>query len=195
MTRRPRRSSWRKASVSTGGTSCTTTLSWWVQSPILRRSLASTISRGRCSRSRQRQAPFISRGDRSGTHAAELRLWTDAGIDIGTSKGTWYRETGSGMGAALNTAAAMDAYILTDRGTWLAFQNRGSLGIFVEGDKRLFNQYGVIMVNPAKHPHVKRVEAQAFSDWLVSPAGQAAIAAFRISGDQAFFPNAGPATR
>lgn len=136
------------------------------------------------------QAPFVSRGDRSGTHAAELRLWADAGVDLGASKGPWYRETGSGMGAALNTASAMDAYVLSDRGTWLAFTNRGSLSILVEGDERLFNQYGVMLVNPARHPHVKRADAQAFIDWLLSPEGQAAIAAFRINGEQAFFPDA-----
>jgi tungstate transport system substrate-binding protein len=136
------------------------------------------------------QAPFVSRGDRSGTHAAELRLWADAGVDLGASKGPWYRETGSGMGAALNTASAMDAYVLSDRGTWLAFTNRGSLSILVEGDERLFNQYGVMLVNPARHPHVKRADAQAFIDWLVSAEGQAAISAFRINGEQAFFPDA-----
>ena len=136
------------------------------------------------------QAPFVSRGDRSGTHAAELRLWADAGVDLGASKGPWYRETGSGMGAALNTASAMDAYVLSDRGTWLAFTNRGSLSILVEGDERLFNQYGVMLVNPARHPHVKRADAQALIDWLVSAEGQAAIAAFRINGEQAFFPDA-----
>jgi tungstate transport system substrate-binding protein len=136
------------------------------------------------------QAPFVSRGDRSGTHAAELRLWADAGVDLGASKGPWYRETGTGMGAALNTASAMDAYVLSDRGTWLAFTNRGSLSILVEGDERLFNQYGVMLVNPARHPHVKRADAQAFIDWLVSAEGQAAIAAFRINGEQAFFPDA-----
>jgi len=138
------------------------------------------------------KAPFVSRGDRSGTHAAELRLWADAGIDIANSKGAWYRETGSGMGAALNTASAMNAYVLSDRGTWLAFKNRGDLAILVEGDKRLFNQYGVIMVNPARHPQVKRADAQAFIDWLVSPDGQAAIASYRIDGQQLFFPNASP---
>ena len=136
------------------------------------------------------QAPFVSRGDRSGTHAAELRLWADAGVDLGASKGPWYRETGSGMGAALNTASAMDAYVLSDRGTWLAFTNRGSLSILIERDERLFNQYGVMLVNPARHPHVKRADAQAFIDWLVSAEGQAAIAAFRINGEQAFFPDA-----
>lgn len=136
------------------------------------------------------QATFVSRGDNSGTHAAELRLWADAGVEIDASRGPWYRETGSGMGAALNTASALDAYVLSDRGTWLAFVNRGSLAILVEGDARLFNQYGVMMVNPAWHPHVKRADAQAFIDWLVSPEGQSAIASFRINGEQAFFPNA-----
>ncbi len=138
------------------------------------------------------QAPFVSRGDRSGTHAAELKLWADAGIDIATSKGAWYRETGSGMGASLNTASAMDAYLLSDRGTWLAFKNRGDLVILVEGDKRLFNQYGVIMINPARFPQVKRADARAFIDWLVSPDGQAAIASYQIDGQQLFFPNASP---
>lgn len=138
------------------------------------------------------QAPFVSRGDRSGTHAAELRLWADAGIDIATRKGAWYRETGSGMGAALNTASAMNAYSLSDRGTWLAFKNPGDLAILVEGDKRLFNQYGVILVNPTRYPQVKRADAQAFIDWLVSSEGQAAIAGYRIDGQQLFFPNAKP---
>ncbi len=138
------------------------------------------------------QSPFVSRGDRSGTHAAELRLWSDAGIDIAAGKGAWYRETGSGMGAALNTASAMNAYLLSDRGTWLAFRNRGELTILVEGDDRLFNQYGVILVNPARYPQVKRADAQAFIDWLVSPEGQAAIADYRIGGQQLFFPNAKP---
>jgi tungstate transport system substrate-binding protein len=136
------------------------------------------------------QSPFVSRGDRSGTHAAELRLWSEAGIDIDAAKGPWYRETGSGMGAALNTAAAMGAYLLADRGTWLAFRNRGDLAILVEGDPRLFNQYGVMLVNPARHPNVRSADARAFIDWLVSAEGQAAIAAFRINGEQAFFPNA-----
>jgi tungstate transport system substrate-binding protein len=135
------------------------------------------------------QASFVSRGDRSGTHAAELRLWDVAGVDIAANKGPWYRETGSGMGAALNTASAMNAYILSDRATWLAFQNRGSLRILVEGDDRLFNQYGVILVNPERHAHVKRADAQAFIDWLLSGEGQAAIAAFRVGGEQVFFPN------
>ena len=136
------------------------------------------------------RAPFVSRGDKSGTHAAELRLWKDAGIDIAAQKGPWYRETGSGMGPALNTASSMNAYILADRGTWLSFKNRGSLEILVEGDPRLANPYGVILVNPAKHPHVKRELGQAFIDWLVSPEGQAAIAAYRIDGQPLFFPNA-----
>jgi tungstate transport system substrate-binding protein len=137
------------------------------------------------------QAPFVSRGDRSGTHAAELRLWKEAGIDIAARKGPWYRETGSGMGPALNTASAMNAYILADRGTWLSFKNRGELGVVVEGDKRLFNQYGVMLVNPARHPHVKRELGQAFADWIVSSNGQRAIARYRIGGEQLFFPNAG----
>ncbi|HEY7382476.1 MAG TPA: extracellular solute-binding protein [Beijerinckiaceae bacterium] len=135
-------------------------------------------------------APFVSRGDRSGTHNAELRLWKQAGIDIATEKGTWYRDTGSGMGPTLNTAAGMNAYALADRGTWLSFRNRGDLVVSVEGDKRLFNQYGVILVNPAKHPHVKKDMGQAFIDWLVSPEGQQAIADYKIGGQQLFFPNA-----
>jgi tungstate transport system substrate-binding protein len=135
------------------------------------------------------RAPFVSRGDKSGTHAAELRLWKDAGIDIAKQKGPWYRETGSGMGPALNTASSMNAYILADRGTWLSFKNRGDLGIVVEGDKRLFNQYGVMLVNPAKHPHVKKDLGQAFVDWVVSPDGQRAIAQYTIGGQQLFFPN------
>jgi tungstate transport system substrate-binding protein len=137
------------------------------------------------------QAPFVSRGDRSGTHAAELRLWKDAGVELATARGPWYRETGSGMGPALNTASGMNAYLLTDRGTWLSFRNRGELKVFVEGDRRLFNQYGVMRVNPARHPHVKAEAAQRFVDWLVSPAGQKTIAEFRIGGEQLFFPNAG----
>jgi tungstate transport system substrate-binding protein len=138
------------------------------------------------------QAPFVSRGDRSGTHAAELRLWEAAGVDIAAEKGPWYRETGAGMGASLNTASAMDAYLLADRGTWLYFQNRGNLAILVEGDRRLFNQYGVILVNPQRHPQVKKADAQAFIDWLVSPEGQAAIAGYRIQGEQLFYPDASP---
>jgi tungstate transport system substrate-binding protein len=136
------------------------------------------------------QAPFTSRGDRSGTHFAELQLWKAAGIDIAKEKDAWYRDTGSGMGATLNTAAGMNAYALTDRGTWLSFRNRGDLNIVVEGDQRLFNQYGVMLVNPAKHPHVKRAEGQALVDWLVSAEGQSAIAAYKIGGEQLFFPNA-----
>jgi tungstate transport system substrate-binding protein len=136
-------------------------------------------------------APFISRGDRSGTHAAELRLWQLAGLDPQSGRGQWYREVGQGMGPALNTAAAQDAYILADRGTWLAFRNRQSLKILVEGDAKLFNQYGVMLVNPARHPHVKVADGQRFIDWLVSPAGQKTIADYKINGEQLFFPNAG----
>jgi tungstate transport system substrate-binding protein len=139
----------------------------------------------------QAKAPFVSRADRSGTHAAELRYWKLAGIDIDAVKGPWYKETGSGMGAALNTASGLDAYILADRGTWLSFNNRGNLTIVVQGDKRLFNQYGVMLVNPQKHPNVKRELGQKFVDWLVSPRGQSVIAAYRINGEQLFFPNAG----
>jgi tungstate transport system substrate-binding protein len=135
----------------------------------------------------QAKAPFASRGDDSGTHKAELRLWEQAGVN---PDGEWYRETGSGMGPTLNTASAMNAYALTDRATWLNFGNRGDLKILVEGDKRLFNQYGVILVNPQKHPHVKAAEGQAFIDWLVSEEGQQAIADHRIGGEQLFFPNA-----
>jgi tungstate transport system substrate-binding protein len=138
-------------------------------------------------------AAFVSRGDRSGTHLAELALWTMAGVDIDTEKGAWYRETGQGMGPALNTASSMNAYLLADRATWLAFSNRGALAILVEGDTRLMNQYGVMLVNPERHPSVKRAEGQAFIDWLVSPEGQAAIAGYRIGGEQLFFPNAGAA--
>ena len=133
---------------------------------------------------------FVSRGDKSGTHAAELRYWKAAGIDLDATKGSWYRDSGLGMGPALNMAASMGAYILADRGTWLSFKNRGDLSILIEGDTRLFNQYGVILVNPAKHPHVKKVEAQRFIDWLVSAKGQMTIADFKISGEQLFFPNA-----
>jgi tungstate transport system substrate-binding protein len=138
----------------------------------------------------QKGAPFVSRGDRSGTHQAELALWKDAGIDIAAAKGPWYRDIGQGMGAALNTASAMNAYALSDRGTWISFKNRGDLAIAVEGDRRLFNQYGVILVNPAKHPNVKKEEGQAFIDWLCSPAGQKAIESYKIDGQQLFFPNA-----
>jgi tungstate transport system substrate-binding protein len=136
------------------------------------------------------KAPFISRGDKSGTHAAELRYWKQAGIDLATLRGDWYKEIGQGMGPALNTASAQNAYVLSDRGTWLAFKNRGELAILVEGDRRLFNQYGVMLVNPAKHPQVKAVEGQAFIDWLVSPEGQRAIADYKIGDEQLFFPNA-----
>jgi len=139
---------------------------------------------------RAAQAPFTSRGDKSGTHFAELQLWKAAGIDIGADKGPWYRDTGSGMGPTLNTASGLNAYVLTDRATWLSFKNRGELVISVQGDKHLFNQYGVILVNPAKHPHVKKELGQTFIDWVVSPEGQAAIADYRIGGEQLFFPNA-----
>ena len=140
---------------------------------------------------KEKQAPFISRGDRSGTHIAELALWNkDAGIDIEKDKGPWYRSIGQGMGAALNAAGASNAYVLSDRGTWLSFKNKGDLQILVEGDKRLFNQYGVIVVNPAKHPHVKVQLAQAFADWVISPAGQQTIASYKINGEQLFYPNA-----
>jgi tungstate transport system substrate-binding protein len=138
------------------------------------------------------KAAFVSRGDKSGTHAAELRYWKAAGVDLDATKGAWYRETGSGMGPALNTASAMNAYILTDRGTWLSFKNRGELAIQVEGDAKLFNQYGVMLVNPAKHPHIKKDLGQRFIDWVVSPAGQKAIAEYKIGGEQLFFPNAKP---
>jgi len=133
---------------------------------------------------------FVSRGDKSGTHTAELNLWKAAGIDIAQDKGAWYKEIGQGMGAALNTAASMNGYVLADRGTWLAFKNRGDLEILVEGDRRLFNQYGIILVNPAQHPHVKADLGQAFIDWVVSPEGQQAIADYKIGGQQLFFPNA-----
>jgi tungstate transport system substrate-binding protein len=135
-------------------------------------------------------APFVSRGDRSGTHAAELALWKQAGIDITANKGPWYREIGQGMGAALNTASAMNGYVLSDRGTWISFKNRGDLEIVIEGDKRLFNQYGVMLVNPEKYPSVKKDLGQAFIDWLISPEGQAAIAGYKIDGQQLFFPDA-----
>ena len=136
------------------------------------------------------KTPFASRGDKSGTHAAELRLWKMADTDPSAGKGAWYRETGSGMGPTLNTAAAMNAYALTDRGTWLSFKNRGELDIVVEGDQRLFNQYGVMLVNPAKHPHVKKELGNAFIDWLISREGQKTIADYKINGEQLFFPNA-----
>ncbi len=136
------------------------------------------------------EAPFASRGDDSGTHKKELGLWLAAGVDAAAASGTWYRETGAGMGATLNTASGMDAYALSDRATWLKFANKGSLEILVEGDPELFNQYGVILVSPQRHPHVKAGEGEAFIKWLTSPAGQAAIAAYRIDGAPAFFPNA-----
>jgi tungstate transport system substrate-binding protein len=140
---------------------------------------------------KEKASPFISRGDKSGTHSAELALWKIAGIDVaGADKGPWYKEIGQGMGAALNTASASNAYVLADRGTWLSFKNRGDLEIVVEGDKRLFNQYGVILVNPEKHPTVKKELGQQFIDWLVSPEGQKAITDYKINGEQLFYPNA-----
>lgn len=135
-------------------------------------------------------APFVSRGDRSGTHIAELKLWKGAGIDIAKDHGPWYKEIGQGMGAALNMASASNSYVLSDRGTWLAFKNRGDLAVLVEGDKRLFNQYGVMLVNPAKHPAVKKEAGQRFIDWMISPEGQGAIAGFKVNGQQLFYPNA-----
>ncbi|MGA8174114.1 MAG: extracellular solute-binding protein [Pseudolabrys sp.] len=139
---------------------------------------------------KDQQADFISRGDRSGTHIAEINLWNGSGIDIDKEKGPWYKSVGQGMGAALNTANASNAYVLSDRGTWLSFKNKGDLQILVEGDKRLFNQYGVMLVNPAKHPNVKEDLGQQFIDWLVSPEGQKAIADYKINGEQLFYPNA-----
>jgi len=138
-----------------------------------------------------RGLPFISRGDRSGTHIAEIKLWKQAGIDIERDRGAWYKSIGQGMGAALNTASAASAYVLADRGTWLSFKNKGDLAILVEGDKRLFNQYGVILVNPAKHPHVKKVQGQQLIDWMISAEGQRDIASFKIEGQPLFFANAG----
>ena len=140
---------------------------------------------------RSAQASFVSRGDRSGTHMAELDLWKASGVELEQAKGPWYRDTGQGMGPALNTAASMSAYVLADRATWLAFRNRGELAILVEGDRRLYNQYGVILVNPDKHPTVKKDLGQKFIDWVISPAGQKAIADYKINGEQLFFPNAG----
>ena len=133
---------------------------------------------------------FISRGDKSGTHAAELRYWKAAGIDLAAASPAGYKECGCGMGPALNIASSTNAYVLADRGTWLNFKNRGELAVLVAGDQRLFNQYGVMVVNPARHPHVKTGLAQGFVDWLVSPTGQAAIAGYKIGGEQLFFPNA-----
>jgi tungstate transport system substrate-binding protein len=141
----------------------------------------------------EKAVPFVSRGDKSGTHAAELALWKVAGIDIAAQKGPWYREIGQGMGAALNTSGAMGAYVLSDRATWISFKNRGDLVISVEGDQRLFNQYGVMSVSPAKHPHVKFDDGKRFADWLTGPEGQKAIADYKIDGQQLFFPNAGQA--
>jgi len=140
---------------------------------------------------KDKQASFISRGDKSGTHIAELALWNASGIDIEKDKGTWYKSIGQGMGAALNTAQAGDGYVLSDRGTWIHFKNKAGLTILVEGDKRMFNQYGVMLVNPDKHPTVKKELGQQFIDWLVSPEGQKAIANYKIDGEQLFYPNAG----
>jgi tungstate transport system substrate-binding protein len=135
------------------------------------------------------QAPFVSRGDKSGTHAAELALWKQAALDPAGTKPGWYREIGQGMGAALNTSAAMGAYVLTDRGTWISFKNKDALDVVVEGDSKLFNQYGIMLVNPAKHPHVKTTLGQQFVDWIISAEGQNAIRSYRIDGQQLFFPN------
>ena len=139
---------------------------------------------------KEKEAAFISRGDSSGTHIAELNLWKLAGIDIAAEQGPWYKDIGQGMGAALNAASATNAYVLSDRGTWLSFKNKGDLVIAVQGDKRLFNQYGVMLVNPQKHPDVKKELGQQFIDWLISPAGQKAIADYKINGEQLFYPNA-----
>jgi tungstate transport system substrate-binding protein len=138
----------------------------------------------------EKAAPFVSRGDKSGTHAAELALWKLAALDPAGSKPAWYKEIGQGMGASLNTAAAMGAYMLSDRGTWISFKNKDALQIVVEGDKRLFNQYGIMLVNPTKHPSVKKDLGQAFIDWVISAEGQNAIRSYRIEGQQLFFPNA-----
>lgn len=137
-----------------------------------------------------RSLPFVSRGDRSGTHQAELALWRAAGVDLAATRGSWYREIGQGMGAALNTASGMNAFVLSDRGTWLSFRNRAGLAIAVEGDRRLANQYGIMLVSPQRHPHVKVADAQAFIDWITGPEGQKAIADYKIGGEQLFFPNA-----
>jgi|ERR1700733_12306936 len=141
-----------------------------------------------------KKAPFISRGDRSGTNMAELALWKDTGIDIEQAKGSWYKSIGQGMGAALNVASASAAYVLSDRATWVHFQNKGNLEILVQGDKRLFNQYGIMLINPAKHPSVKKGLGQAFIDYLISPAGQRDIAAFKLDGQQLFYPDANDPT-
>lgn len=140
----------------------------------------------------QAKATFVSRGDRSGTHAAELRAWKEAGLDLEAVKGSWYKDIGQGMGPTLNAASALNGYTLSDRGTWLAFKNRGELTILVQGDRWLFNPYSAILVNPARHPHVNAADGQAFIDWLVSPEGQRAIAEYRIEGEQLFFPDAAP---
>ncbi len=139
-----------------------------------------------------KKSNFISRGDKSGTHAAELRYWKDAHVEPNSQKDQWYKETGSGMGSSLNTASAMDAYILTDRGTWISFKNRGQLKLLVQGDPKLFNQYGVMLVNPDKYSHIKKEDGQTFIDWLISPLGQKTIASYQINGEQLFFPNAKP---
>jgi tungstate transport system substrate-binding protein len=136
------------------------------------------------------RAPFVSRGDDSGTHKLEFSLWQAAGIDVKTASGSWYREAGSGMGATLNTASGLDGYTVSDRATWISFKNKRQLGLLAAGDARLFNQYGVILVNPAKHPHVKVADGQALVDWLISDQGQQAIGEFRVEGEQLFFPNA-----
>jgi tungstate transport system substrate-binding protein len=139
---------------------------------------------------KDRRVPFISRGDRSGTHMAELALWKDSGIDIEQAKGSWYKSIGQGMGAALNVASASEAYVLSDRATWVHFKNKGALEILVEGDKRLFNQYGIMLVNPEKHPTVKKVLGQEFIDYLISPVGQRDIASYKLDGQQLFYPDA-----
>jgi tungstate transport system substrate-binding protein len=136
------------------------------------------------------KAPFVSRGDDSGTNKAELRFWQAAGVDVKAASGTWYRESGQGMGPTLNTAAGMEGYSFADRGTWLSFKNRRNLKIVIEGDPKLFNQYGIMLVNPAKHPNVKKEMGQAFVDWVISPEGQKIIAEYKIGGEQLFFPNA-----
>jgi tungstate transport system substrate-binding protein len=138
------------------------------------------------------KSPFVSRGDDSGTHKAELRLWKEAGVHVKAASGTWYREAGTGMGATINTAVGMAAYVFTDRATWSSFKNRGDYKVAVEGDRKLFNQYGIILINPAKHPKVKQAEGRAFIDWVLSKEGQGAIKSFQINGEQQFFPNAGP---
>jgi tungstate transport system substrate-binding protein len=141
------------------------------------------------------KAPFVSRGDDSGTHKSELRLWKDAGVDAKAASGSWYREAGTGMGATINTAVGMGAYVFADRATWSSFKNRGDYKVVVEGDKKLFNPYGIMLINPAKHPNVKQAEGQAFIDWVLSAEGQNAIRAFQINGEQQFFPNADPGQR